>query len=91
MDIREWVEENKNSGINLSNEDIDHVTMCLEHIHRWYYEDYPLGGFLTSVVRNDLVEAACRADDVNRRALKLYALFLIWNLPGDWRKKASSI
>jgi len=85
-DIRAYVEDNNEPGLN-SNE-VDHVAMCMEHISKWYYEDYPLGDFLTAVVNNDLINAVFTADDVNKKALKLYAWFLTWKLPADWRKKA---
>ena len=86
QEIREYAENNNEP--NLTPEELDHVAMCMEHISRWYYEDYPLGGFLTAIVNNDLLEACFRADDVNIKALKLYAYFLTWNLPADWRKMA---
>jgi len=60
----------------------------MEHIIKWYYEGYPLGGFLTAVVKNDLTEAVFQADCINIKALKLYAWFLTWNLPADWTEKA---
>ena len=85
-EIREYAERNNESW--LTPNELDHVATCMEHIQRWYYEGYPLGGFLTAVVRNDLLEACFRADDINIRALKLYAYFLTWNLPADWRQKA---
>jgi len=85
-EIREYVA--KNNELGLLPDELDHVATCLEHIQRWYYEDYPLGGFLRAVVRNDLLEACFRADEINIRALKLYAYFLTWNLPADWREKA---
>ena len=84
-EIRQYVEENNEP--NLTPDELDHVAMCCEHISKWYYEDYPLGGFLTAVVRNDLIEAVFQADDVNIKALKLYAWFLTWCLPADWRGK----
>ena len=84
-EIRKWVENNAEGQLL----DYDHIAMCLEHIQRWYYEGYPLGHFLTAVVRNDLCEACFRADDINVRALKLYALFLSNHLPYDWREKAN--
>jgi len=87
-EIRGYVE--KNNEPNLTPEELDHVAMCMEYISKWYYEDYPLGGFLTAVVRNDLTEAVFQADDINIKALKLYAWFLTWNLPADWRQKALS-
>jgi len=88
-EIREYVERNNEPG--LSPDELDHVAMCLDHITRWYHEGYPLGDFLTAVVRNDLMEAVFRADDVNLKALKMYAWFITWNLPADWRQKARPV
>ena len=88
-EIRKYVEDNNEP--QLTPDELDHVAMCMEHISKWYYEDYPLGGFLTAVVNNDLMGAVFQADDINSRALKLYAYFLTWNLPADWRKKAMGV
>ena len=88
-EIREYVERNNKLG--LSPDELDHVALCCDRITKWYYEDYPLGDFLTAIVRNDLMEACFKADDVNIRALKLYAWFLTWNLPADWRQKANPV
>ena len=85
-EIREYVDDNNETG--LTSRELDHVAICLDHISKWYYEDYPLGSFLTAVVNNNLLEAVFQADDINSRALKLYAYFLTWNLPSDWRLKA---
>ena len=74
--------------IPLSFDELDHISMCMEHIYRWYYEGYPIGSFLTAVVRNDFGEACFKADDTNRKALYLYALFLANKIPFDYRKKA---
>ena len=91
-DIRQWTEQNA-SGLMLeasfSPDDLDHIAMCLDHISRWYHEGYPLGDFLTAVVRNDFCEACYHADDVNRKALFLYAIFLANNIPSDYSKKAN--
>jgi len=88
-EIRKYAEDNNEPG--LTPDELDHVAMCMEHIQKWYYEDYPLGSFLAAVVRNDLMEAVFKADDVNSKALKLYAWFLTWSLPSDWRIKAQRI
>ena len=85
-EIRQYAEDNNEPG--LTPEELDHVAMCMEHIQKWYYEDYPLGGFLTAVIHNDLIGAVFNADCINLRALKLYAWFLTWKLPADWREKA---
>ena len=84
-EIRKYVDDNNEP--HLKSEELDHVTMCMEHIVKWYYEDCPLGSFLTAIVGNDFIGVVFQADDVNLRALKLYAWFLTWNLPADWRKK----
>lgn len=86
-EIRKYAEDNDNNEPHLTPEELDHVAMCMEHIQKWYYEDYPLGDFLTAIVGNDLLGAVFYADGVNLKALKLYAWFLTWNLPGDWRQK----
>jgi len=90
-DIREWVEANAKGLMPttyFSPEDLDHVSMCMEHIHKWYFENYPLGDFLTAVVRNDFMYACLKADMVNQKALYLYAMFMANKIPGDYRSKA---
>ena len=86
QEIREYLE--RNNEPNLAPDELDHVAMCCEHIQKWYYGDYPLGSFLTAVIQNNLTEAVFQADHINLKALKLYAWFLTWNLPADWREKA---
>ena len=85
-EIRRYVEDYNETG--LTPDELDHVAMCCEHIVKWYYEDYPLGSFMSAVVQNDLIQTVFRADAINIKALKLYAYFLTQNLPSDWRKKA---
>lgn len=90
-DIRQWVETNAKGliyNMEFTSDEVDHISMCMHHIYRWYYEGYPIGDFLTSVVRNDFSEACLRADDINRKALYLYALFLSNKIPFDYRTKA---
>jgi len=92
-DIRQWTEQNAKglmTEVSLSKDNLDHIAMCMEHIYRWYHEGYPLGDFLTAVVRNDFTKACFQADDVNRKALYLYALFLANKIPFDYRKKAGA-
>ena len=86
VEIRKYAEDNNEP--NLTSNELDHVAMCMEHLQKWYHEDYPLGNFLTAIVNNDLRNAVFQADDINIKALKLYVWFLTWNLPSDWRKKA---
>jgi len=87
-EIRQYVEDNNET--HLAPGELDHVAMCMEHINKWYYEDYPLGGFLSAVVRNDLISAVFQADGVNLKALKIYAYFLTWCLPSDWIRKGGA-
>lgn len=90
-DIRKWVKNNAYSLMpktDFSSEDFDHIAMCLHHIYLWYFEAHPIGGFLTAIVRNDFNEACFRADDINRKALYLYALFLANKIPLDYKRKA---
>jgi len=85
-EIWEYLEANNEP--HLTSEELNHVAMCCHHIWKWYYEDNPIGDFLTAIVRNDLLGAIFKADDINIKALKLYAYFLAWEMPGDWRSKA---
>jgi len=90
-DIRSWLQKNTEvlmSEERFTSKDLDHIAVCMDHIHQWYYEDYPIGRFLTAVVRNDFTEACFQADSVNKRALYLYAMFLANKLPIDYRRKA---
>ena len=90
-EIRQWVEDNAKglmSDIPLEPEELDHVAMCMHHIWRWYSEGYPIGDFLTAVVKDQFSEACIRADDVNRKALYLYAMFCLNKIGYDYRDKA---
>jgi len=85
-EIAEWVKRSKPTLTNP--EDLHHVTRCLDGIQRWYYDGIRPGGFVSAVIQNNFMEACLRADSVNREVLYLYAMFLYWELPGDWRSKA---
>ncbi len=93
-DIRKWVADNAGGlmpDITFNLDEIDHISMCMEHIYKWYHEGYPIGNFLTAVVRNDFSEACFRADDTNRKALYLYALFCANKIGYDYRQKALGV
>ena len=89
-EIREWAEEcaGMTPETQFTDDELDHVAMCLHHIDRWYHEGYPIGDFLTAVVRDEFVNACCLADDTNRKALYIYALFVHNKLGDDYKKKA---
>ena len=94
LDIRQWVESNAKALMvetDFTDKELDHISMCMHHIYRWYYEDYPIGDFLTAVVRDKFSVACFKADDINRKALYLYALFLANKIGYDYRKKANPI
>jgi hypothetical protein len=65
-----------------------HVADLCHQIYLWStgQEEY-LDEFLESIVKNDLFEAAHRADDKNRTALWLYVAVLYNIAPGGWRKR----
>ena len=93
-EIRQWVESNAKglmADVDFTDRELDHIAMCMHHIYRWYHEGYPLGSFLTAVVRNDFSEACVKADDINRKAFYLYALFLANKIGYDYREKANPI
>lgn len=85
--VRSWVASN---ATGLTSEEEAHVAMCLEHILEWYFEGRPLGEFLAAVARNDFRLACLRADGMNLKALRLYALFMHNHIPDDYVEKALS-
>ena len=91
LEIRQWVEANATGLMpetQFTPDELDHIAMCMEHIYKWYFEGYPIGDFLTAVVKNDFSNACFKADGINRKALYLYALFLANKIPYDYTKKA---
>ena len=91
IEIRKWAEQNAKGllpEIGFSALELDHIAQCMYHIVLWYSDDYPIGKFLTAVVSNDFREACYQADNINRKALYLYAIFLANKLPLDYINKA---
>lgn len=90
-DIKVWVTQNAVGlmpEMHFTQDELDHMAMCMHHIYKWYHEGYPIGDFLTAVVRNDFSDACFQADDINRKALYLYALFLANKIPLDYKRQA---
>lgn len=52
--LREWVDER---AINFSSKDKEHIVDCLTSIINWYVYNLHPGGFITSVLKNDLYGA----------------------------------
>ncbi len=90
MTTKEWVKDNAEGLIpdtHFAPDELEHITTMCEHLHEWATEGRPLGSFLTAVVNNDLIEANVRADDVNRRALYLYVMFMLNRIPAEKLKR----
>lgn len=64
------------------------VSYMQEGVKRWVENGIRPGSFLTALFANDLVEAVCRADSVNKEYLKEWALFMVNEMPigsyGSW-------
>lgn len=86
-DIYAWLRGQYGTG-HLTDRDLLHVATLIHHIYRWRQGHKPpgaLGRFLRAVMENDLAEAAGAADDINRKALWLYPLYMYNNAPSDWK------
>jgi len=89
VEIRGWLARNYVDSLLLTSEEVDHITMCLYRISRWYFEDYPLGDFLRAVVKNDFTGACLRADSINQKVLHVYAMFCMNHIGHDYQDKAN--
>ena len=52
-------------------------------LNRYRDDHVELGGFLTAVLRNDLLDAVCRADPSSLGNIKAIVQHCQWELPGD--------
>jgi len=87
--MEEWIVQNSSERPTI--DEIDHIIDCFETIYNWYEKFYSPGGFITAVLKNNFTEACLRADDINRKNLYLYALFLYWHLPHNYRDKTNML
>jgi len=92
-DIKAWLKEQSQIKLLLEKQvldenQLDHVAMCMHHIYLWYTNGLSLGGFLSSVVKNDFVRACGMADGTNRLVLPVYGIFLYNCAPMDYVTKA---
>ena len=53
----------------------------IDGLNRYWHERCTVGHFLTAVLENDLMEAACRADVYNEPALAEIAKYVVHTLP----------
>ena len=52
-------------------------------LDRYAKDRVPVGGFLTAVLANDLMEAACRADAYNRYTLYEICMYVYNEMPAN--------
>lgn len=86
MTIKKWVKDNAEGLMpdqHFTDEELEHITMCCEYLFEWATLDRPLGNFLTAVKDNHFIAACIQADDVNRKALYLYAMFMLNRMPAN--------
>ena len=62
-----------------------HIHMIPKHMHdgvrNYVHHGIEPGGFLTSVLSNDLKGAVMGADSINRQALPQWVEFVVWAIP----------
>lgn len=92
-EIIKWVRDNTRLMYepNFTEGDLEHIAMCLEHLLRWYHEGGQIGSFVTAIAKNDFRKACLYADDVNQKAVYLYALFVSNHLNSDYITKAQTL
>ena len=56
---------------------------CRESVKKYIEKGKPVGGFLRAVFENNLVETFLKADDINKRCLISYVLFLYNDAPSQ--------
>lgn len=59
----------------------EHMKGIIATLRRYVDDKIPTGGFLQSVLSNDLTEACVRADDINRYILFDIVKYIYNNLP----------
>ena len=86
--LKEWASKQPEFQALTTPEERRHILTTLRDLQRWYYEDLPIGHFLTALISNDLMETIGRADGTNTKVLPLYAKFLYNHMPMDYKQKA---
>lgn len=79
--------EQRKLSTMLSESDLQHIGMCLEHIYLWWRDNKAIGKFLRAFIGNNLTRTFQMADSVNWIGLGIYIEYLHWNAPGSWRTK----
>lgn len=89
--MKEWIRQNISWFETGDTETIDHLIRGFETIYNWYEKGWAPGGFTTAVLKNDFKQACFRADDVNRKNLHIYAMFIQWHLPSNYIDKVKDL
>ena len=85
-DIGKYLYENIHAFQYHDAETITHVSECCFQIYQWSTNQIPyMGDFLNAIVKDNLTEAAHRADAMNRTALWLYVAVLYNIAPAGWK------
>lgn len=79
--------EQRKLSTMLSESDLQHIGMCLEHIYLWWRDNKAIGKFLRAFIGNNLTRTFQNADSINWIGLGIYIEYLHWNAPGSWRTK----
>lgn len=77
-ELKEWVSETMRFyyGMDINIDDIKHIIHCLKSLISELFDICPCGGFIPSVLMNDLTEATGRADSINSKYLRVYCVFM---------------
>lgn len=63
-----------------------------ESLEAWVKHGRPPGHFVAAVLRNDLHEAFCRADEQSTAAMRDIVMMMRWEVPGDaWGSKEKMV
>ena len=75
--VNEFINNRPHVKVGIDSEVLDHVkNMCVSILQTKYNIGYPGGGFVQSVVNNDLIGSFGRADHINKNYIWLYAELL---------------
>ena len=85
--VRDYLMYNLGALRHMSVTELEHVADLCFKLFEWSAKGTPAGDFLTAVIKNDLSEAAGRADATNMHQLWIYPAFIYNVAPRNWRDK----
>lgn len=83
--VESWVKENAHD-YNLNDEEITVIARGLWSMYEYKKHGIKPSAFIMAVLNNDLERATTIADNINRKALALYSLFIMNMLPFELYK-----